>query len=87
VVDNRRPMLLVMRAMLAAIGAGRIHTYESPTGAIGTMATATPDLVIAADVMPQSERSGAGQDHEAPKLRSTRSRPGHYHNRARETRT
>jgi CheY-like chemotaxis protein len=51
VVDNRRPMLLVMRAMLAAIGAGRIHTYESPTGAIGTMATATPDLVIAADVM------------------------------------
>ena len=50
-VDNRRPMLLVMRAMLAAIGAGRIHTYESPTGAIGTMATATPDLVIAADVM------------------------------------
>lgn len=51
VVDNRRPMLLVMRAMLAAIGAGRIHTYESPTGAIGTTATATPDLVIAADVM------------------------------------
>jgi len=43
-VDNRRPMLLVMRAMLAAIGAGRIHTYESPTGAICTMATATPDL-------------------------------------------
>jgi CheY-like chemotaxis protein len=51
VVDNRRPMLLVMRAMLAAIGAGRIHTYESPTGAIGTMQTAIPDLVIAADVM------------------------------------
>ena len=41
-VDNRRPMLLVMRAMLTAIGAGRIHTYESPTGAIGTMATALP---------------------------------------------
>src|SRR5262249_4616675 len=51
VVDNRQPMLLVMRAMLAAIGAGRIHTYESPTGAIGTMATAIPDLVNAADVM------------------------------------
>jgi CheY-like chemotaxis protein len=51
VVDNRRPMLLVMRAMLAAIGAGRIHTYQSPTGAIGTMQTAIPDLVIAADVM------------------------------------
>jgi CheY-like chemotaxis protein len=51
VVDNRRPMLLVTRAMLAAIGAGRVHTYESPTGAIGTMQTAIPDLVIAADVM------------------------------------
>ena len=43
--------MLLVWAMLAAIGAGRIHTYESPTGAIGTMATATPDLVIAADVM------------------------------------
>ena len=42
VVDNRRPMLLVMRAMIAAIGTGHIYTYESPTGAIGTMAMATP---------------------------------------------
>ena len=30
VIDNRRPMLSVMRAMLAAIGIGRIETYESP---------------------------------------------------------
>jgi len=34
--------MLLVWAMLAAIGAGRIHTYESPTGAIGTMATAIP---------------------------------------------
>ena len=51
VVDNKRPMLLVMRAMLAAIGAGRIDTYESPTEAIDAMASAIPDLIIAADAL------------------------------------
>jgi CheY-like chemotaxis protein len=51
VVDNRRPMLSVMRAMLAAIGAGRIDTYESPAEAIEAMATTVPDLVIAAASM------------------------------------
>ena len=51
VVDNRRPMLSIMRAMLAAIGAGRIDTYESPTEAIEAMATTVPDLVIAAASM------------------------------------
>lgn len=28
VIDNRRPILSLMRAMLAAIGTGRIETYE-----------------------------------------------------------
>ena len=51
VVDNRRSMLLVMRAMLAAIGAGRIDTYESPAEAIDALARTTPDLLIAADLM------------------------------------
>jgi two-component system chemotaxis response regulator CheY len=48
VVENRRPMLAVMRAMLAAIGTGRIDTYANPTEAIDAMATIVPDLVIAA---------------------------------------
>jgi len=51
VVDNRRSMLSVMRAMLAAIGAGRIDTYESPAEAIDALARTTPDLLIAADLM------------------------------------
>jgi CheY-like chemotaxis protein len=51
VVDNRRPMLSVMRAMLAAIGTGRIDTYESPAEAIEAMAATVPDLVIAAASM------------------------------------
>lgn len=51
VVDNRRPMLSVMRAMLAAIGTGRIDTYECPTEAFEAMATTVPDLVIAAASM------------------------------------
>jgi CheY-like chemotaxis protein len=51
VVDNRRPMLLVTRAMLAAIGAGRIDTYEGPAEAIDAMVSTIPDLIIAADVM------------------------------------
>jgi DNA-binding NarL/FixJ family response regulator len=40
-----------MRAMLAAIGTGRIDTYESPTEAIDAMAKTVPDLVIAAASM------------------------------------
>jgi PleD family two-component response regulator len=51
IVDNRRAMLAMMRAMLAAIGAGRIETYESPTEALDAMARNVPDLVIAASVM------------------------------------
>jgi two-component system chemotaxis response regulator CheY len=51
VVDNRRPMLSLMRAMLAAIGTGRIDTYESPTEAIDEMGRTVPDLVIAAASM------------------------------------
>ena len=51
VVDNRRPMLSLMRAMLAAIGTGRIDTYESPTEALDEMGRTVPDLVIAAASM------------------------------------
>jgi CheY-like chemotaxis protein len=51
VVDNRRPMLSMMRAMLAAIGTGRIDTYESPTEAVDAMGLSVPDLVIAAASM------------------------------------
>jgi PleD family two-component response regulator len=48
VVDNRRPMLAVMRAMLAAIGTGRVDIYESPVEALDAMARDLPDLLIAA---------------------------------------
>ncbi len=51
VIDNRRPMLSLMRGMLAAIGVGRIDTYESPTEAFAVMSLAVPDLVIAASSM------------------------------------
>ncbi len=51
VIDNRRPILSLMRAMLAAIGTGRIETYESPTEAVDAMAKSVPDLVIAAAAM------------------------------------
>jgi DNA-binding NarL/FixJ family response regulator len=37
--------------MLAAIGAGRIDTYESPTEALDAMAKREPDLVIASATM------------------------------------
>jgi DNA-binding NarL/FixJ family response regulator len=50
-VDNRRAMLLVVRAMLAAIGVGRIDTYDRPADTMDGMATSMPDLVIAADAM------------------------------------
>jgi CheY-like chemotaxis protein len=48
VIDNRRPMLSLMRAMLAAIGVGRIETYASPTEALDAIANAVPDVVVAA---------------------------------------
>jgi PleD family two-component response regulator len=51
IVDNRRPILSLMRAMLAAIGAGRIEGFESPTEALDAMAKRPPDLVIAAAAM------------------------------------
>ena len=51
VVDNRRPMLAMMRAMLAAIGTGRIETYDDPAEAFEAMGRNTPDLVIAAASM------------------------------------
>ncbi len=51
VVDNRRPMLQAMRAMLAAIGAGRIDTYDAPADALTGMRETPPDLVLAAAAM------------------------------------
>jgi two-component system chemotaxis response regulator CheY len=51
VVDNRGPMLAMMRAMLAAIGTGRIETHDSPAEALAAMGRTTPDLVIAAAAM------------------------------------
>ena len=44
-------MLSVMRAMLAAIGVGRIETHESPAEALDAMTRSVPDLVIAAATM------------------------------------
>jgi CheY-like chemotaxis protein len=44
-------MLAMMRAMLAAIGVGRIETYDCPAEAIEAMTAAPPDLVIAAAAM------------------------------------
>ena len=51
VIDDRKPMLQVMRAMLAAIGTGRIDTYESPVAALEAMHETPPDLVLAAAAM------------------------------------
>ena len=51
VIDNRRPILSLMRAMLAAIGTGRIETYESPSEAADAMTKSVPDVVIAAAAM------------------------------------
>ena len=42
VIDNRRPMLSLMRGMLAAIGIGRIETYESPIEAFDAMTKGRP---------------------------------------------
>ena len=58
VIDNRKPMLALMRGMLAAIGIGRIETYESPIEAFPAMTKGVPDLVIAASSM--QPLSGAG---------------------------
>ena len=49
VVDNRRPMLSALRAMLAAIGVGRIETFEHPAEALDSMRHSVPDIVFAAD--------------------------------------
>jgi PleD family two-component response regulator len=51
VIDNRRPMLAMMRAMLAAIGVGRIETYAGPADALKGLSASVPDLVIAAAAM------------------------------------
>ena len=51
VIDSRRPILALMRGMLAAIGVGRIETYESPIEAFAAMTKGVPDLVIAASSM------------------------------------
>jgi two-component system chemotaxis response regulator CheY len=44
-------MLRVMRAMLAAIGTGRIDTYESPVKALEAMSETPPDLALVASAM------------------------------------
>lgn len=51
VIDNKRPMLAMMRAMLAAIGTGRIETFESPTEALDAMTEETPHIVMTAASM------------------------------------
>ena len=51
VIDNKRPMLAVMRAMLAAIGIGRVMSFESPTEALDAIRNDVPDLVVAASAM------------------------------------
>ncbi len=51
VIDNRKPMLAMMRAMLAAIGTGRIETHQDPAEALAAMGQNTPDVVIAAASM------------------------------------
>lgn len=51
VIDSRRPMLDMMRAMLAAIGTGSIETYENPVPALAAMESNPPNVVIAAASM------------------------------------
>jgi PleD family two-component response regulator len=51
VIDNRQPILSLMRAMLAAIGAGRIDTFESPIEALNAIREIPPDVVIASACM------------------------------------
>ena len=59
-VDNRRPMLAVIRAMLAAIGTGRVETYESPVDALDRMPPDLPDLVIAGTMVRAMRRTSSG---------------------------
>lgn len=47
----------MMRAMLAAIGAGRIETHENPALSLSAMERSKPDLLIAAAFM--QEMSGS----------------------------
>ena len=56
VIDNKRAMLAVMRAMLAAIGIGRVVSFESPTEALDAMRNDVPDLVVAASATARSSR-------------------------------
>jgi DNA-binding NarL/FixJ family response regulator len=42
-------MLSALRAMLAAIGVGRIETFQHPAEALASMRHAVPDIVFAAD--------------------------------------
>jgi hypothetical protein len=65
------PCFRLMRAVLAAIGAGRIETFESPTEALDAMAKTVPDIVIAAASM-HPLALGSRHDHERPRL----ARPG-----------
>jgi two-component system chemotaxis response regulator CheY len=51
VIDNRQPILSLMRAMLVAIGAGRIDTHESPIEALNAIREIAPDIVIASACM------------------------------------
>jgi two-component system chemotaxis response regulator CheY len=51
VVDNRRPLLAAMRAMLAAIGVGRITTFDNPSEALEAMQDDVPDIIFAAEEM------------------------------------
>ena len=84
VVDNRRPMLALMRAMLAAIGTGRVETYESPVEALDAMARDLPDLLIAAATYGAFERAGDGACHAPHELRGARARAGDDHGRRRQ---
>ncbi|HSH62969.1 MAG TPA: hypothetical protein VK984_02520 [Methyloceanibacter sp.] len=84
VVDNRRPMLAVIRAMLAAIGTGRVETYESPVDALDRMPPDLSDLVIAGAAMQPFERAGNGARHAAHELGAARARPRHDHGPERQ---
>ena len=81
VIDNRRPILALMRAMLAAIGTGRIETYESPTEALDAMAKSVPDVVIAAAAMQPLSRRATGPSHAPVERGAARARARHDHER------
>jgi DNA-binding NarL/FixJ family response regulator len=87
IVDNKRAMLAVMQAMLAAIGVGRIETFEDPTEALDAMRTDIPDVVIAASAMQpltgyalvktMRERGGEPLCFVPAVIMSTHARPSH----------